>query len=394
MRFKGKGALRPFLLPHRRGRGTIPGAMVVKDGSRVLMTLAGVVVVAAGLYFSRVVVAPILLASFIAAITAPLVRWLTDRKVPSFIAVLIGLFVDGLVLAAIGAVIAGAVADITDGQERYAMHLADAFANLEAWAVTIGLDLEAEVIESALDPESMVDTFGIVLKRVLAIVSQLVLLLLLVGFMLSEIGDWSRKVRTLLHDREDLEALRAAGANVRGFLRVKFATSAITGILATAVCLGFRVDLAILWGVMAFLLNFIPNIGSIIAAIPPIAVALLIHGPLTAGLVAGCYLAINMVIGSIIEPKVMGNTLGLSALVVFVGLLLWGWLLGPIGALLSPPLMLLLKTWLEHTRDLRWAAVLLGGDVEEPGALTPRGTDSEPEPEPEPEDEDVAPAAQ
>jgi AI-2 transport protein TqsA len=365
--------------------------MVVKDGSRVLMTLGGAVVIAAGLYFSRIVIAPVLLAGFVAAITAPLVRWLTQRKVPLFVAVVAGLFVDGLVLAAIGAVIASAVADITAGQERYAMHLADAFANLEAWAVTIGLDLEAEVIESALDPDSMVETFGMVLKRVLAVVSQLVLLLLLVGFMLSELGEWSRKVRSLLHDREDLEALRRAGANVRGFLRVKFATSAITGILATAVCLGFRVDLAILWGVMAFLLNFIPNIGSIIAALPPIAVALLIHGPLTAGIVAGCYLAINMVIGSIIEPKVMGDTLGLSALVVFVGLLFWGWILGPIGALLSPPLMLMLKTWLEHTRDLHWMAVLLGSDVDEPGALPER--DSKPPPVDD-ESEDVAPAAQ
>jgi len=288
-------------------------------------------------------------------------------------------------------VIASTVADISSGQERYARHLADAFANLEAWAVAIGLDLEAEVIESALQPGAMVDAFGVVLKRVLAVLSQLLLLLLLVGFMLSEIGDWSRKVRTLLHDREDLEALREAGANVRGFLRVKFATSAITGILATAVCLGFRVDLAVLWGLMAFLLNFIPNIGSIIAAIPPVAVAALIHGPLTAGLVAGCYLTINMIIGSILEPKLMGDTLGLSALVVFVGLLLWGWVLGPIGALLSPPLTLLLKTWLEHTRDLRWLAVLLGGDVEEPDALLPRVSLED---DPESDGDDVAPAAQ
>ncbi len=366
--------------------------MVVKDGSRVLVTLGGLTVVAAGLYFSRVVLAPILLACFVAAITAPLVRWLSERRVPVFLAVLAGLLVDGLALAAIGAVIANAVADITAGQERYAMHLSHAFANLEDWAVALGLGLDAEVLEAALQPEALVDAFGVVLKRALAVFSQLVLLLLLVGFMLSELGDWSRKVRTLLHDREDLEELRQTGANVRGFLRVKFATSAITGILATAVCLGFRIDLAILWGVMAFLLNFIPNIGSIIAALPPIAVALLIHGPLTAGLVAGCYLVINMVIGSIIEPKVMGDTLGLSALVVFVGLLVWGWLLGPIGALLSPPLTLMLKSWLAHTRDLRWMAVLLGGDVDEPGALPER--DSKPPPADDESDSDVAPAAQ
>lgn len=345
--------------------------MVVKDGSRVLVTLGGAVLVAAGLYFARPVVGPVLLASLVAAITAPLVRWLTEHRIPSFVAVLTGLFVDGLVLAAIGAVIASAVADISASQERYTMHLADAFEAVEQWTVALGLDLEAEVIESALQPDALIDTFGAILQRLLGVFSQLVLLLLLVGFMLSELSEWSRKVRSLLHDRGDLEALREAGGEVRGFLRVKFATSAITGLLATGICFGFGIDLPILWGLTAFLLNFIPNIGSIIAAIPPIAMALLLHGPGTAALVGGSYLVVNTVIGSIIEPKIMGETLGLSALVVFVGLLFWGWLLGPIGALLSPPLMLLLKTWLEHTQDLHWVAVLLGSDVDEPGQLPP-----------------------
>ena len=368
--------------------------MVVKDGSRVLMTLGGVVIIGAGLSVARPVVAPVLLAGLVAAITAPLVRWLSDRGLPVFLAVLAGLLVDGLVLAAIGAVLASAVADISSGQARYTMHLADALAAAEEWAVAIGLDLEAEVIEKTLQPEGMVEAFGAILQRVLAVISQLVLLLLLVGFMLSELDEWSRKVRTLLHDREDLEALREAGTEVRGFLRVKFATSAITGLIATAICLGFRVDLPVLWGLTAFLLNFIPNVGSIIAALPPIAVALLLHGPVTASLVAGCYLTVNMVVGSIIEPKIMGKTLGLSALVVFVGMLLWGWVLGPIGALLSPPLTLMLKTWLEHTKDLRWVAVLLGADAEEPGPLTPAEpspTDSAPiDGEGEPDTESAA----
>lgn len=229
------------------------------------MTLGGTVAIGAGLYLARPILAPVLLAGFVAAITAPLVRWLSDRGLPSFLAVLAGLLVDGLALAAVGAVLASAVADIGAGQDRYTLHLTDALAGIESWALAIGLDLEAEVIQSALDPGSMVDAFGVVLRRVLAVLSQLVLLLLLVGFMLSELSEWSRKVRTLLQDREDLEALRVAGGEVRGFLRVKFATSAVTGLLATAICFGFGVDLPVLWGVMAFLLNFIPNVGSIIA---------------------------------------------------------------------------------------------------------------------------------
>ena len=147
--------------------------MVVKDGSRVLMTLGGVVIIGAGLSVARPVVAPVLLAGLVAAITAPLVRWLSDRGLPVFLAVLAGLLVDGLVLAAIGAVLASAVADISSGQARYTMHLAEALAAAEEWAIAIGLDLEAEVIEKTLQPEGMVEAFGAILQRVLAVISQL-----------------------------------------------------------------------------------------------------------------------------------------------------------------------------------------------------------------------------
>ena len=300
--------------------------MVVKDGSRVLLTLASLVVIGAGLQLVRPLLAPILFAAFVASITAPFVRWLLDRGLPAAVAVSAGLLLDFLGLAGVGVVLGDAFLELSSRQEHYAIRLVVLLDNVSAWGDLYGVDLHPGSLRAALSPDSLMDAAAMVLQRLMGIVSQLFLLLLLVAFMLAELTDWSAKVRYLLRDREDLAALQVAGQDVRGFLRVKFTTSAVTGVLAFLLCAVLRVDLAVLWGLMAFLLNFIPNVGSIIAAIPPIVFALLLHGPATAALVAGGYLAVNMVIGSIIEPRIMGRTLGLSPLVVFVGMLLWGWL--------------------------------------------------------------------
>ena len=120
------------------------------------------------------------------------------------------------------------------------------------------------------------------------------------------------------------------------------------------------VDYPVLWGALAFLLNFIPNIGSIIAAVPPVLLALIQLGVAQAALVAGGFLVINMAIGNFLEPRYMGQGLGLSTLVVFLSLVFWGWVLGPVGMLLSVPLTIAVKIALEVRPDTRWMAIMLG----------------------------------
>ena len=118
-------------------------------------------------------------------------------------------------------------------------------------------------------------------------------------------------------------------------------------------------DFPLLWGLLAFLLNYIPNIGSIIAAVPAVLLALVQIGPGRAIVIAGGYVAINLLIGNLIEPRVMGQGLGLSTLVVFLSLIFWGWVLGPVGMLLSVPLTMTLVMALESQEDTRRYALIL-----------------------------------
>ena len=122
------------------------------------------------------------------------------------------------------------------------------------------------------------------------------------------------------------------------------------------------VDFAILWGFLAFLLNFIPNIGSAIAAVPAVLIALVQLGPGPAVLTAILYIVVNTIIGNVIEPKLLGKNLGLSVLVVFLSLIFWGWVFGTAGMLLAVPLTMTIKLILDQMDELKWLGLLLGDE--------------------------------
>jgi len=152
--------------------------------------------------------------------------------------------------------------------------------------------------------------------------------------------------------------------SVNRYLIIKTAVSIATGAAVTLWLTILGVDYPILWGVVAFLFNFVPNIGSIIAAVPALLLALVQLGPEAVLYTGAGYVVINLVVGNAVEPRFMGRGVGLSTLVVFVSLVFWGWTLGLVGMLLSVPLTMIVKIALESKDETRWIAVLLGPDIE------------------------------
>ncbi|MFQ5519051.1 MAG: AI-2E family transporter [Mariprofundus sp.] len=140
-----------------------------------------------------------------------------------------------------------------------------------------------------------------------------------------------------------------------------------TGIFISIWLAVIGVDYPLLWGLVAFLFNFVPNIGSIIAAVPAVLLALIQLGSGEALMAGVGYVIANVVMGNVVEPKFMGKGVGLSTLVVFLSLVFWGWVLGPVGMLLSVPLTMIVKLALESRADTQWLAVLLGPDIEAEG---------------------------
>ena len=199
------------------------------------------------------------------------------------------------------------------------------------------------------------------------IISTVFLIMLLTIFFLLELDSFPLKFKAIANQRgneNSINNLNKIIVNIRSYIGIKSITSFATGFFIYLGLLFLGVDYAILWGSIAFLLNFIPNIGSMIAAIPAVIFAGIDMGGSTLFYTGILYFAVNFIIGSIVEPRVMGKGMGLSMAVILISLLFWGWLFGPIGMFLSVPLTMVLKVFLESNDDSRYFAILIGTQEE------------------------------
>ncbi len=157
-----------------------------------------------------------------------------------------------------------------------------------------------------------------------------------------------------------MEYLGSIAQSIRHYMGIKTLIGLMTGVLIWTWLTLVGVDYAVLWALIAFLFNYIPNIGSIIAGVPAVLFSLVQLGLGSALWTTGGYVAINMLIGNVVEPKIMGKGMGLSTLVVFLSLIVWGFVLGTVGMFLSVPLTMTLKIILQQNPRTRWIAILLG----------------------------------
>jgi predicted PurR-regulated permease PerM len=193
-----------------------------------------------------------------------------------------------------------------------------------------------------------------------AVLSNALLILISVVFMLLEAAVFRQKLQDAFGSSEpSLEKFNSFFTSINRYIVIKTGASLATGLLAYILLLILGVDYALLWALFTFLLNYIPNIGSIMASIPPILLALIQSGPWLAIGTAVGYFSINTLIGSILEPRILGKGLGLSTLVVFLSLVFWGWVLGPVGMLLSVPLTMTLKIALSASDETNWLSTML-----------------------------------
>jgi AI-2 transport protein TqsA len=190
------------------------------------------------------------------------------------------------------------------------------------------------------------------------------LIVLTVIFILLEASGFPSKLRALSGGSDNVrQQFDRIVTDVRRYVALKTLMCLATGVSVTIFLLVMGVDYPLMWGTLAFLLNYVPNIGSFIAAAPAVVLALVQFGWGGAAWTAAGYTVINVMIGNVVEPRVLGKGLGLSTLVVFVSLVFWGWVLGPIGMLLSAPLTMVVKIAMESQPDSRWIAILLSSDA-------------------------------
>ena len=329
--------------------------------ARFLIVAASFVIVVAGMRAASSILVPFLLSMFIAIICAPPLFWLQRKGVPNALAVLsilVGIVVIGLLLAAF---VGSSVNDFSKALPIYEERLSEITSTLVSWLKDLGLEISGPVLTDYFDPGKAMKMAANTLAGLSGLLTNVFMILLTVIFILLEASGIPRKLRTALGDSEEsMGQFRSVTESVNRYLALKTVFSLATG-FAIAIWLAILgVDFALLWGLVAFLLNYVPNIGSIIAAIPAILLALIQLGVGPALLTCLGYAFVNVVFGSILEPRFMGRGLGLSTLVVFLSLVFWGWILGPVGMVLSVPLTMIVKIAMESNEDTRWIAVMLG----------------------------------
>ncbi len=334
-----------------------------------LTSVAAAVIVLAGLKAAAPIVVPFALALFLAILASRPVHWMHGHRVPRVLAVLMTIAAIVGAMTLVATLSAASLSNFAERFPTYQTQLQDRWSlglvMLEEFLGRVGLTEGYQNLRDQLQLREILSTAASMAANTLLqfgnVFLKAVLVALTVAFMLFESFDLTAKLRVLL--RQSPETWSKLGDFVRSvenYIAIKTVTSMLTGVAVCLWLLILGVDYAIFWGLLAFVLNYVPNIGSVAAAVPAVLIALMQHGPGIAVVAAAGYLAINLTVGSIIEPNLLGRSVGLSPLVAFTSLVFWGFLLGPVGMLLSPPLTITVKFALEHYPETRWLAILLG----------------------------------
>lgn len=374
---EGEGCAFTVWVMERKEKG-----MLARSGNFVML-LGALVLVVAGLRAAQGFFLPVLLAFFVATVSFPITNSLRKRGVPRSLAVLLTVLFD---FAFIAGIILLGVTLVGDLQRKWDQRYATQFsqqvrsgseslaAQLEKWGVADAKEKIQMAVENNLSNlqdirfEKIWDVSTGVLSQVVGFFGASLVVVILTIFMLSEARMFGRRLEAISQARgPNIARMLSATRDIQRYLAIKTAISLVTGLLAGLLCWAAGLDFYVLWGILAFALNFIPVIGSLVAGVPPMILALLIAGFPNALLVAGGYLLINNFLGNFIEPLLVGRRFGISTLVVVMSVLFWGWVWGPLGMLLAVPLTMMLKVVLDGSEEFRWIAVAIS--AEQPGAV-------------------------
>ncbi|MDL5160069.1 AI-2E family transporter [Actinomycetospora termitidis] len=333
----------------------------------LLLGAAAAVVVALGVRELAWLIGPVLLALVVVITVRPVEGLLLRRGVPRWLAVIVLVLLVYAVVVVLAGVIVGSVARLVTILPTYRDELdavlGGVFALLREQGVGV---VPLSEIASSLDLGRLAVVLGALLSGVTGLAGNVVFLLSVLLFLAIESGGFEAKLAAIASARPDAaRALRDFARGTRRFLVVTTVFGLLTAVVDTVVLLALGVPLAVLWGLLAFITNYIPYVGFFIGVVPPAVLALLEGGWSRMVVVVLIYVVVNFVLCSLVQPRFIGDAVGLSLVVVFLSLGFWAWMLGPLGAVLAVPLTLLTKAVLvDADPRAAWVSALLAARPE------------------------------
>ena len=330
---------------------------------RGLFAVAALVLVIAGLREASAILVPVVFAGFITVLLAPVVSLLRRYRMP--VAVAIPLVIAALIALVflVGSFVGSSLNAFAVATPRYQQKVLDIVSSLTSWLSQHHVRTNVPKLMASVDAGKVLAIVGDALTQLASMVSYTILVLLMVVFLLFDVADLPARLRLALRrPEEELERVRHVASEIKHYIVLKTYLCLTTSTVTLIVLYVMGVDFAPLWALLALILGYVPNIGPFVASAPPVLLALLQKGPGNMMIVLGLLATLHTVVGNVIEPQLLGRRLGLSSFVVFVSLIVWGWIWGAGGMLLSVPLTMTIKILLENSRDWRWLAVLMGSE--------------------------------
>lgn len=330
-----------------------------------LVNFAALFIILAGMMFASSFITTLLLALFVSIILSQPIFWLQRKKVPQGLAIAIVFILVTSIFLGFGEIIAASLSSFSENQELYEKNLSEMGNSTLNFLDEKGIVIPTEKITNLYEPSKIMSITAGFLGQLGGLMGDSLTIFFLALFLLLELDTIPVKTRAIMKGNvQSLAYFGTIGDSIRHYLSIKTVTSLMTGAFIWIGLALIGLDYAIIWALIAFLLNYIPNIGSIIAAIPAVAFSLLQLGFGGAAWTIVIFVLVNMIIGNAVEPKMMGKGLGLSTFVVFLSLLFWGFILGAVGMFLSIPITMAIKIMLEQNPKTKWMAIVLGTDKE------------------------------
>ncbi len=331
--------------------------------TRLLFIAAALVIVVGGINQAQTVLESVLVAVFLSTLATPPVLWLQRKRVPNFIAVLVVVTATVTVLLGVGAIVGASISSFYEALPSYQARIGEQVSALHASLSARGVPGTEKILRGYLNPAAVMTMTAHLFSALGVALSNAVLIVLTMTFILLEASSFPVKLRAVLgHPRQRFPEVTKFVGDMERYMVIKTLVSLATGVLIGAWLAVLGVDYPVLWGFLAFLLNYVPSVGSTIAGIPAVILALMQFGVGRAALASVGYMAVNFILDNVVETRLMGRRLGLSTLVVFLSLMFWGSLLGPVGMVLCIPLTMTLKFACESSEDTAWIALLLGSE--------------------------------
>ncbi len=334
------------------------------NNSTIFATLAYLVIIIAGLKAAQSLIVPILIAFFWFLLFLPFIGKLKKMGFKDFFITIITFGMTLIIVALLGLFLVSSSKELLSNVPTYQVKFYTLVPTIMEFLETYNIPMKIEDIIAIFDPSQIIGITADFVKAMGGLMTKSFLTLIVVMFLFLESSLFEKKIHYIFKDKLLKEKVELFLRHVNIYFVTKTATSMATGLIIFVMLSYFHLDNALLFGVLAFFLNYIPNIGSIVAAVPAILLSLLQLSWFDTTLITIGYIVINFIIGNIIEPRIMGRGVGLSTFIVFVSLVFWGWMFGAVGMFLSVPLTVVVKIACNKSKKLHWVAVLLSNKVD------------------------------